>query len=168
MHSHVGMASWYEDTLECVEFREFKGGRTVALRLQVEENDGNIDVFRPKPLFPVLESIGKYIDVGYNGHAATRWMRKMTGLPYGWDRIWMLAKYHLLGIRWFTPPNFDDKSTNGHVYPVCSTAIATAIRMGGYSGLADLRPLKSDHVMTPPDIASSPVLDYIFTLKKDW
>ena len=35
VHSHVGIAHWDNDNLQCVEFREFKGGRSVSLKTQV-------------------------------------------------------------------------------------------------------------------------------------
>ena len=165
-HSHAAMASWHNDILECVEFREFKGGRTVNLKTQVEARPEKIDVFRPKKYFPVMGA-GKYENIPYVGQRATDMMRKMTGLPYGWKRIWKLAQYQIPIVRWKTKPVFNDKATNGDVYPVCSTAVATSVRMGGYSGKVDLMPLRPDPQMTPPDVASSPVLDYMFTLGKD-
>ena len=47
IHSHVALASKCNDTWMCVEFREFKGGRSVSLESQVKDNPTNIDVFRP-------------------------------------------------------------------------------------------------------------------------
>lgn len=187
MHSHVAMASWHGNLLECVEFREGSllsnfiavsdtargGGRTVNLETQVDKYPNSIDVFRPKPSFSIANTeynseepvfTVSYDEVTYSGIEATEKMREMTGLPYGWKRIWILAQYHLPILRWRTKPVFDDKAINGNVYPVCSTAVAVSVRMGGYDGKADLRPLKADPYMTPSDIASSPLLDYVFTL----
>lgn len=166
LHSHAAMASWHDNMIECVEFREFKGGRSVSLQSQVNRTDCSIDVFRPKRYFPVLQENGQYRNVWYAGDSASEQMRRMTGLPYGWKRIWLLAKYYVPFIRWRTKPNFDDKATNGNIYPVCSTAVAASVRIGGYGGQVDLCPLKSDPSMTPPDVARSPVLDYVFTLQR--
>ena len=47
VHSHAAMAHWDGRNLECVEFREFKGARSVSLKSQVETHPDNIDVFRP-------------------------------------------------------------------------------------------------------------------------
>ena len=46
MHSHAAMAHWDGEHLECLEFREFKGGRSVSLKSQVATHPDNIDVFR--------------------------------------------------------------------------------------------------------------------------
>ena len=46
VHSHVGIAHWDNKNLQCVEFREFKGGRSVSLKRQVNSNPSGIDVFR--------------------------------------------------------------------------------------------------------------------------
>ena len=44
-HSHAAMAHWDDDDLQCVEFREFKGGRAVSMKSQVETHPDNIDEF---------------------------------------------------------------------------------------------------------------------------
>jgi hypothetical protein len=49
IYSHVAVASKYNGTVECIEFREGKGGRTVNLEEQVRQNNGKIDVYRPSP-----------------------------------------------------------------------------------------------------------------------
>ena len=66
VHSHAGMAHWDGDNLECVEFREFKGARSVSLKSQVEPHPNNIDT-----------------------------MLDLTGLPYGWKNFWKLGKHYL-------------------------------------------------------------------------
>ena len=47
-YSHAAMATWYGNTLLCVESREWHGGRAVTLSSQVEQHRGCIDVYRPK------------------------------------------------------------------------------------------------------------------------
>ena len=49
LHSHAAIASWDGDSLDCVEIREFKGGRSVRLSSQVKQFSGQIDVFRAMP-----------------------------------------------------------------------------------------------------------------------
>ena len=44
VHSHAAMAHWDDDDLQCVEFREFKGGRAVSMKSQVATHPNNIDV----------------------------------------------------------------------------------------------------------------------------
>ena len=46
IHSHAGMIHRDGEHIQCVEFREFKGGRSVSLRTQVESHPDTIDVFR--------------------------------------------------------------------------------------------------------------------------
>src|SRR5690606_7858658 len=96
IHSHVGMACWFGDQLECVEFREFKGGRIVSMNSQTSSI---IDVFRPVPTYNKIEGVLKdgqleisIKQMNYNGKLAVNYMRNLTGLPYGWKRIWILAK----------------------------------------------------------------------------
>jgi len=159
MHSHVGMAHWDGQSLHCVEFREFKGGRSVALRTQVSQHSERIDVFRPaKQLvyetneFNLTDEIRSKI---------TNIMLEMTGLPYGWKNIWKLAKHYLPFFR-LAPQNVkDDDVTNIFV---CSTAVAYAYR----SAYVDPVPYLADAAVAPPDLARSALFEYQFTLKKDW
>jgi len=181
IHSHAAMASWSNGMIECIEFREWKGGRTVNLANEVKlREDGCIDVFRPCPLVVNLKSeydstelvngSHKFIldvyseNIEYNGaaKAATNEMRKLTGLPYGWGRIWDIAKRKLLILRWFYKPRVEDEEDNG-VYPVCSTAVAAAVRKH-YTDLVHLRP---DQNTSPSDLARSPLLNYLFTIIKN-
>ena len=46
IHSHAGMIHRDGEHIQCVEFREFKGGRSVSLKTQVESHPDTIDVFR--------------------------------------------------------------------------------------------------------------------------
>ena len=183
-YTHVGLASWvYEDNtaegiLECVEFKEggpvaslFNknaggGGRAVNLWRQVEENPGKIDVYRPvtfcsewklnvETLEPTLERRE------INSRTVTKTMRKMTGLPYGWQRIWWIAKHNLAFFRLFMDTESLQLDTVSEiVYPVCSTAVSYSFNSNGY----DLTKNKSDDWTEPGDIAQSPRLSYLFTL----
>lgn len=184
-YTHVGMASWHngdentlEGLLECVEFREGSpiaglfnanaagGGRSVNLEREVNKYPGQIDVYRPVKFCSewhfnsetheaVLER--RQIDP----KAITKTMRKMTGLPYGWKRIWWIAKHNLLGFRLFTDVKSLENDELGEVvYPVCSTAIAYSFNKNGY----DLIHNKADQWAEPADIARSARLSYLFTL----
>jgi len=170
-YSHAAMASWRDkpanSLLECVEFREWKGGRTVALSTQVAALSGQIDVFRVSSRVEEiqLQKLGTGVEiqsawVDYDGKAATEVMRELTGLPYGWHRIWLLGRESLPLIRFFFTPNFEDKSENGGLYPVCSTAVAAAIRRK----FVDLMPNLSDNEMSPSDLGRCRDLHYLFTL----
>ena len=175
-YSHVALASWYNGSrdsslLEAVEFKEGKGGRTVnltsAYKAQLEQN--LIDVYRvTKPIYktfynPETKKVEK-IPVDFNSKGITRLMINLTGLPYGWRRIWWIAKNKIIGFRWFMDideiDNDNSKVDSSKIYPVCSTAIAACFSKHGY----DLTKNRADEFMEPSDIARSAILSYIFTL----
>lgn len=171
-YTHVGLASWQwvknkrgifvPDTLELIEFREFLGGRIVNLSTQVDRFSGHIDVFRPSRHIQVFDEknpSGKTKTL--NPTAVTNTMRTMTGLPYGWYRIWLIAQNNMLGFRLFNKPNNND-NYKAETYPVCSGAVARSFRKGAY----DLVKIKSDDDTEPADIARSCALSYMFTLVK--
>ena len=172
-HSHSAMVSWKYGKnendvfvplfLECIEFREWKGGRTVSLATQIQEHSGTIDVFRPSrkiQLFDNEHLDGYWVDL--NPLEVTNCMRKMTGLPYGWSRIFKLAKVHFLGLRLANTTNVDDEWV-ANTYPVCSTAVSRSLR----KGYADPVHWLADSDTEPPDLARSSMLNYIFTLVSD-
>lgn len=170
LYSHVGIASWSngnkEPILECVEFREWKGGRAVNLYLQMLANHGQIDVFRPNDVFIKIRynTATKHIQynkIQFNGSSITRCMRRLTGLPYGWKRIWWIAQHKLPFLRFLYDIH---KTTNDAksdlIYPVCSTAVAHCFNQND----CDLINFKSDNWTEPSDLATSSNLNYLFTL----
>jgi hypothetical protein len=173
-YSHVGLASWHHNknnVLELVEFREWKGGRTTAFAQQLKKSDGQIDVYRvlsPRKVVSfnpkTLEFSEKWVE--FKPHDVTYEMRQMTGLPYGMARIWWMAKFYMLGLRFLLhdPSVFDDTTTDVPVLPVCSTAVATCFSRHNF----DLIKNRSDERTTPVDIARSPLLTYMFTPTVDW
>jgi hypothetical protein len=184
-YSHVGVASWVDGNsntedgiLECVDFREGfllaglfglsgnDGGRSVNLNQQVKKFPGQIDVYRPNPVFfsYFFDEITKeftLIEKQFDGKAVTRIMRRMTGLPYGWKKIWWMIKYKL----WILDL-FKDKDSlicdtlEDIVYPVCSTVTSYAFNQPGF----DLVHNRSDEWTEPGDIAKSSGLNYWTTL----
>lgn len=176
IHSHVALASWRGEPkrslLECVEFREWKGGRTVSLHTQVAMNDECIDVYRPVScleyaIFDAPEGATngqlavKYKNQKYNydtARAVTSTAREMTGNPYGWDIIWELAKHYLPFYRLSNQDVADDAAQRAFV---CSTFVSYALRMHFTDVVLNL----SDRRTVPADLARSPLLRYLFTLK---
>lgn len=163
-YSHAAMASWNGKLLECVEFREWQGGRTVSLDTQISEYPNIIDVYRVSRNCEVFQ-LGTDNKVvrelyKYNGREATNHLRRMTGLPYGWGRIWKLAKHQIPLSRFFSEPEFNDKAEDETIYPVCSTAVAAAIR----KTFVDLMPNLADKEMTPSHLANCRDLHYLFTI----
>lgn len=172
LHTHVGIASWHNGhsshrgILECVEFREWKGGRAVNLKYQVETNNCTIDVYRPIPYFSTVyyDDANKRVSSyrkEFDGKLVTNTMRKMTGLPYGWTRIWWIAKHKMIGLRLFVDYNsLVDDQLEDLIYPVCSTAVAYSFSKHGF----DLVKNRSDQWTEPAHIATSARLNYLFTL----
>jgi hypothetical protein len=170
-YSHVGAASWSngpcnpDPILECVEFREGAGGRAVNFENELKKHNGLIDVYRTTPYYnkyylnPETRLVEKTLFT-FNGKTATRIMRKMTGLPYGWRRIWWMAKYELALLRWFYNMNdMTNDELEDVIYPVCSTTIAYTWNKIGF----DLIPNKADSWISPSDVARSALISYIFT-----
>ena len=174
MYSHVGVASWHNGAskkdalLECVEFSERHGGRSVNLATYLREDVRRIDVFRPIPHFsrwdfdPVTHETS-LVRVPFDGKAVTNTMRKMTGLPYGWKRIYWIAKRKLPFLRLFYDINSTVRDTAGRediIYPVCSSSLAHSFSKNGF----DLVYHRSDEWTEPNDIARSTRLNYLFTI----
>lgn len=159
VHSHVGVAHWDNKNLQCVEFREFKGGRSVSLKRQVNSNPSGIDVFRA----------ANRVDYGNDSYVLdeltkskiTTIMLKLTGLPYGWTNIYRLVKHYLPFCRLAKQNIKDDNATKIFV---CSTAAAYAYRMA----YIDPVPYLADSAVTPSDLARSSLFEYQFTLERDW
>lgn len=162
-YSHVALASWSPGytVLECIEFHEKSGGRSVNLATQL---NNPIDVYRAIPEFSTLEFVhGKVISTTYqfNGRKITDCMRKHTGLPYGWQRIVWLLRFHLIGFRLLSKDK-NDVLKKDLIYPVCSTAVSYCF----HKHYVDLTHNRSNSNMEPADIARSPLLNYLFTVTK--
>lgn len=167
-YSHVGLASFSKNgrsIIECVEFREGKGGRTVNLEHQVELHDGLIDVYRPASHYEKITFINNRLKkktIKFNGKAVTNCLRRLTGLPYGWKRIWEIFKMKMIVIRlFFVPKNLTDDNPSEFVYPVCSSVVASCFSSIGY----DLVTNKNDQYIEPSQISNSPLIHYLFTIK---
>lgn len=173
-YSHVGVASWHNGAtkdkalLECVEFTENHGGRSVNLATYLREDSRRIDVFRPIPQFSHWEfnpqtHETELVRTQFDGKAVTNAMRRMTGLPYGWRRILWIAKHKLPFLRLFYDVNSIVIDNEGHqeiIYPVCSTSLAHSFSRNGY----DLVYHRSDEWTEPSDLARSTRLNYLFTI----
>ena len=159
VHSHVGIALWDNGNLQCVEFREFKGGRSVSLKTQVDNSPFGIDVFRAAKRVDYEND--SYVLDDTTKFKITSIMLKLTGLPYGWKNIWKLFKHYLPFCR-LAPQNIKDN--NATKIFVCSTAAAYAYR----TSYIDPVPYLADSAVTPSDLARSSLFQYQFTIQKDW
>ena len=165
IHSHVAIASWHNQHLECIEFREWKGGRVVSLKLQVDQNPNLIDVYRvliPQPTLTFEEKNNVVVcgEKTLDMVSVTRCMRKMTGLPYGWKRICCIARHKIPILRGFYNVEQSTIDDSPIIYPVCSTAVASCFSTNGF----DLVKNRSDQWTEPADLARSSLLQYLFTL----
>ena len=165
IHSHVGLVHVDYD-LYCVEQREFKGGRSVLLRKQVDRHPKKIDVYRADACIHVPT-------VKWDGKVSIKWDEKeftdklarevvdialgMTGDDYGWRNIWEIAKYYLPGIRLLRRPKSDLNEAKAYV---CSTLVTYSFR----KIYEDPCPNLSDTRTTPADIAQSALFHYLFTI----
>lgn len=169
-YSHVGLASSHgtngDRIWECVEFREWKGGRSVNLSTYLSRYEGEVDVYRPSSakrayVFNTERNEVIPVTIGLNAKAVTNIMRKMTGLPYGWKRIMLLAQMKMPLLRFFySIDSISDDSIKDLIYPICSTAVAYSFAKTGF----DLVHNRADSATEPSDIARSPLLSYIFTI----
>lgn len=164
VHSHVALAHKDGDVLECVEFREFMGGRSVSLKSQVDNSPLNIDVFRPvKSIsYEEMDAEGntKLIEKNYTEETAsamTEDIIRWTGQPYGWSNIWKMFLRFIPGARLFQQNINDDEVAKAKV---CSTAVTVALRRN----FMDPVPYLADDRVSPADLARSPILQYLFTI----
>ena len=151
VHSHAAKAAWWGDDLFCLEIREWYGGRAVTLSSQVTRYPERIDVYEVNPDNRWPE---------YDVAAASRYMRRLAGCPYGYLGVVTAATLHLPFLRFFSCPNLDD-SDPGRRPPFCSQACAMADRLGGG---VDPVPHLADPLTEPADLARSPFYRYRFTL----
>lgn len=169
-YSHVGLASWVNGQhsnaiLEVIEFQGGVGGRSINLDQLIKTHSGQIDVYRPIPSWSKWKfNLHNYEVVlerhTFNGKLVTKTMRKLTGLPYGWKRIWWLAKRKLAGFRiFYSAKDLMVDKVKDVVYPICSTTVAYSFNVNGY----DLTNNRSDEWTEPGTIAESTRLSYLFT-----
>jgi len=164
LHSHVALAHKDGNILECVEFREFMGGRSVSLKSQVDNAPLSIDVFRPvKSIsYEEMDKDGnlKLIEKNYTkeiASAMTEDIIRWTGQPYGWKNIWKMLLRFIPGARLFQQNFNDDEVAKAKV---CSTAVTVALRRN----YMDPVPYLADDRVSPADLARSPLLQYLFTI----
>lgn len=151
VHSHSAIAR--VDMLgraDVLEVRELKGGRAVPLLGEVEKHPGRIDVFRPR------------LDVfAFDIEAAVDMMRTLTSRSYGYAGVARLAIQRLpLLWRLSRLQTADVVAGNESRSPFCSHAVAIACTAGG----VDPVPRKPDDAVTPADLTTSLLFEYVCTL----
>jgi hypothetical protein len=168
-YSHVALASWHNgdnSLLELIEFHGFRGGGAVInADTYFPSEKGHIDIYRPSShydkiwLNPTTREIESKI-IQLQPKAITKKMRILTGMPYGWKRMWWFAKRYLVGLRLFYDlEDLTSDEIEDIVYPVCSTAVSYAFSSYEY----DLMKNKGDEWTKPSDVSESTLLHYICT-----
>jgi hypothetical protein len=167
-YTHVGVASKPNGLWEVVFFHGKTGGATQNIAQVCKDEGPVIDIYRPTShqdrsyFIPQTGEVYSF-STPFNGKAVTNIMRKMTGLPYGWRRIWWIFKYKLFLHNFLFSHNdfILDDEVKDIVYPICSSTVAYAFNRYGI----DLIKNKGDNWTTPADLALSPNLNYLFTIK---
>jgi len=167
----VGVASRPNGLIEVVDFHGSTGGGVSHNLARIVKNQpGEIDVYRPSPIWTNLTFKDNKVNVEVKeftpkiARSITNTMRKMTGLPYGWKRIWWMAKRKLVGLRiFYNPTDLINDELDAIIYPVCSTAVAYAFSKEGF----DLIKNKSDNWSEPGHISLSTNLNKLFTITWD-
>jgi len=168
-HSHVALAYKQHGKVYCLEQREFKGGRMVFLKTQVDLNPGRIDVYRPKD--EIISNVSeeengeifikksKIVFTPDVANAIIDTGMELTGTEYGWKTIWNIFKGYAPFFRMvYKDKNGDDEIAKAYV---CSTLVSYAYR----TNFADPCPNIKDSRTTPADIAQSSLFDYLFTIE---
>jgi len=173
-YSHAGLASWHNGTpdvekiLETVEFNGNRGGgATIKMENLFPEYSRQIDIYRPNSTneikkFDLSTHTVKVDFIKFNGKIITNTMRDLTGLPYGWRRIlWFVRRNIFLGRLFYSVEDLTSDAQRPIIYPVCSTAIAYCFSKNDF----DLVHERADEWTEPSNLALSPLLNYMFTIK---
>jgi len=168
-YSHVGVLSKHGNNFECIEYREFYGGRAVDFENYLKickDNKTEVDIYRPTPYFGQLKfdintKETEYKRIKFDGKKVTECMRSLTALPYSYRRIWIILKIHLFRLHLYK--NLDkiinEMPTNEVIMPVCSTVVAHCFVKNNYYILRN----RSSEFTEPNHFALSPRLNYLFT-----
>jgi hypothetical protein len=167
-YSHVGLASWNNTILETIEFHGWRGGgATVNVDNLFPQFSRQIDVFRVSDDYTTLRFNSETLSIERHRHSFNKrcvcdTMRNLTGLPYGWRRIWWFIKSYMLGFRYcYDIEDVTSDELEKLIYPVCSTAIAYAFNQCAFKLVHQL----ADEWTGPSHFAGSPLTNYLFTIE---
>jgi hypothetical protein len=166
-YSHAGLASWNDNILESIEFHGWRGGgATFNADNLFPEYTKQIDVYRVSDYIEIINYNKEFAATTYNNLVLDRkcvcqTMRNLTGLPYGWRRIFWFIKSYLFGLRFcYDLEDLTSDELEKLIYPVCSTAIAYSFNKCGFKLLHQL----ADEWTQPSNLANSPLTNYLFTI----
>lgn len=173
-HSHVEMAQWIDEDLECVGFCELSGGRSINFESVIAAHHCLWDVFRLSDQAEIRWLDDHQVEqvhlLRIDRERMVRKLRKMTGQKYGWLTVWWAALRHLTPGMLPAVVKDDDQC----IYPpFCSQAIARACRQAhettvdGRRVTVDLVRFLPDWLTEPADLVRSPLLHYMFSICPD-
>jgi hypothetical protein len=170
-YSHVALACWNGNDVDCLEFRELRGGRSYPIK-QYLEDGYKIDVFRTVTVFehPVLEyTHHKDFYITYDTHVFNSKVaaniittaKSLIGIRYDWITIFKFMTTYIPFLRLKDNHKTDDEWHDSHSF-VCSTLITYCYR----KHFTDPVPFLSDRYTSPGDLARSELFWKLFTLSK--
>ena len=159
---HASTVAIEHGEARCIDTIQFRGGRNVCLRDQVElsKNSGRIDVYRPRADLADALTNGGLLGNVYKASMVVEKMLDIVGKPYGWRAIFLVSLLHLPVIRLFVAPATDDADKSPYP-PFCSEARAIADRFAGFDPVQNL----ADRITEPGDLGRSLFYEYLFTLE---
>ncbi|MBI3866818.1 MAG: hypothetical protein HY290_33480 [Planctomycetia bacterium] len=154
---HVSGLAWLHGRLWSAGYEERCNGFLSPLSAEVRRHPRKISVFRPT----------LHLDERQRQAILRHLVGDLTG-DYAWKNIRLITLGHLLGLRWFTwIPAYREmirKQSLQTKSAICSQHIVRSFRRG-----ANLRFVnKHDAVVSPNDLARSPLLHYLGTLTWQW
>jgi len=173
IYSHAAIASWINEELHAVEFREFIGGRIHPMNQYIEEkNHSTIDVFRPVDtiMYPYIETIDGKVQIAhkekvFNADIALKITNTAEDLvtkigDYSWWTIWQMCKAYIPFVRLGRKVRKNGEEPDPKEF-VCSTLITYVYR----KHFIDPIPFLPDNMTSPGDLARSALFSYIFSIK---
>lgn len=167
-YSHVALAHWENNSINCLEFREFKKSRSYPLHKYVDKGY-EIDVFRcaDNIVYPKLFCTDKNIHVGHEYHNfnievasdITNMALELIGKKYSYWTVWQNLKTYIPIVRLRTKVK-QQKEPDPRKF-VCSTLITYAFR----KHFIDPVPFLSDEYTSPGDLARSSIFSYFFSIQ---
>lgn len=162
---HVALASWHNHILEYIEFNTRCGGETASLDTLMSLKRVSFDVYRPSTNRQTIyyNNYDNTVHIEQqllHPRKITDRMRNLTGLPYGWLRIW----WWITQVIPFTRLIYNMKTLINDrkkiLHRVCASSVANCFSEENF----DLVKQKADTYITPLDLSQSTSLNYLFTV----
>lgn len=151
--SHVTGLVWLHGRLWSAGYEEQCNGFLSPISADVRRHPGKISVFRP----------AVHLDDRQRHDVVRHLVGDLTG-DYAWKNIRLISLAHLLGLRWFTwcAPYKAMIRRQSHLTKsaICSQHIARSFRRGANVTFVN----KHEAIVSPNDLARSPLLHYLGTL----